>query len=93
MFFRAADGIRWLDTSISRRWNSAEAVRAEIDTVAGQDAYLLAGLALAAEARVLRPGPDQVFDFAVAPLLGIVRNRQHRRRGLRYQTYGRRSAP
>jgi Domain of unknown function (DUF1851) len=72
VFFRAADGIWWLDTiegSISRRWTSKEALRAEIDTVAGQDDYLLAGLVLA-EARGLRPGPDQVFDFAVAPVLG-----------------------
>jgi hypothetical protein len=73
VFFRAADGIWWLDTiegSISRRWESEEALRAEIDTVAGQDNYLLAGLAVTAESRGLRAGPGQVFDFAVAPVLG-----------------------
>jgi hypothetical protein len=51
VFFRAADGIWWLDTiegGISRRWESEEALRAEIETAAGQDDYLLAGLGLAA---------------------------------------------
>jgi hypothetical protein len=60
VFFRAADGIWWLDTiegSISRRWESEEALRAEIDTVAGQDNYLLAGLAVAAESAGCGLGP------------------------------------
>ena len=73
VFFRAADGIWWLDTiegSLTRPWEGEEALRGELGTVAGQDRYLLAGLAMAAESHGLQPELDQVLDFTVAPVLG-----------------------
>jgi hypothetical protein len=68
-----ADGSWWLDTLegvLSRQWGTAAEMRAALDTPDGQDQFLLAGLAFAAERRGLAPGPDQVYGFTVPPVLG-----------------------
>lgn len=73
IFFQAADGIWWLDTvegKLVRPWSDQDAFRAELSTVEGQDRYLLAGLAHAAHQAGLQPGPDEIYDFKVAPVLG-----------------------
>jgi hypothetical protein len=73
VFFRSDDGFWWLDTlegSLTRPWDDAEAMKADLGTPDGQDQYLLAGLALAAERRGVVPGADQVYGFAVPPALG-----------------------
>jgi hypothetical protein len=71
--FQAADGFWWLDAlggELSRPWASAEAMQAELNTAEGQERYLLAGLAFAAERRGLVPDEDQVYGFLQPPALG-----------------------
>jgi hypothetical protein len=73
VFFRADDGIWWLDTlegSLTRPWTDAGAMAADLDTEDGQDRYLLGGLALGAARRGLVLGPGQVYGFAPPPILG-----------------------
>jgi hypothetical protein len=73
VFFRADDGFWWLDTlegQLTRPWSSTEEMRAALDTPEGQDEYLLAGFALAANARGVVPGTGQVYVFASPPILG-----------------------
>src|SRR4051812_1327070 len=58
VFFGADDGFWWLDTlegSLTRPWDDAEAMKADLGTPDRQDQYLLAGLALAAERRGVVP--------------------------------------
>lgn len=73
VFFRAADGIWWLDTlggTLTRRWQAPEDLRAELNTAEGQDQYLPAGLALSAGRAGLVPGADQILSFRHPPALG-----------------------
>jgi hypothetical protein len=73
VIFRAEDGFWWLDAmegSLTRSWEDADAVQAELNTVDGQERYLLASLALAAAQRGLSPGAGQVYDFTRPPVLG-----------------------
>jgi hypothetical protein len=73
VFFRADDGFGYLDTlegSLTRAWADARALKADLATADGQDRYLLAGLAFAAESRGLIPAAGQVYDFKVPPVLG-----------------------
>ena len=73
VFFQATDGFWWLDTlegALTRPWTSADRLQADLNTTDGQDKYLLAGLAYSAHASGLVPGPDQIYDFTVAPVLG-----------------------
>src|SRR5690242_11766315 len=62
VFFRASDGLWWLDTlagSLTRPWATAAQLQAELNTPEGQDRYLLAGLAETVAATGLVPGVDQ----------------------------------
>jgi hypothetical protein len=73
VFFRAADGIWWLDTlegTLTRRWQALGDLQAELNTAEGQDQYLLAGLALAAGQAGLVPGTGQILSFRHPPALG-----------------------
>jgi len=73
VFFRAADGFWWLDTveaTLSRPWGTAEELKATLNTPEGQDRYLLAGLAVSAERHGIVPGPEQVYGYKIAPMLG-----------------------
>jgi hypothetical protein len=73
VFYRAADGFWWLDTlegTLTRPWRTADELNSALNSPDGQDEYLLGGLAMAAERSGLLPGPAQVYDFSVSPVLG-----------------------
>jgi hypothetical protein len=73
VFFESGDGIWLLDTiegSLSCRWPDPAALEADLRTDDGQDRFLLAGLALAAEKRGLVPAETQVYGFTAPPVLG-----------------------
>ncbi|WP_163572870.1 T6SS immunity protein Tdi1 domain-containing protein [Fodinicola feengrottensis] len=73
VFFRADDGIWVLDIlegTFSLGWDSAAALKAEVDTPEGADRYLLAGLAMAAYEAGIVLGHDEVYGFRVSPVLG-----------------------
>lgn len=73
VFFRAPDGIWLLDIlegTLTRPWDSAEELKAVVDTPDGADRYLLAGLAMAAYQAGIVLGHDDVFGFRVSPVLG-----------------------
>jgi hypothetical protein len=73
VFFRADDGIWWLDTlegALTRPWITAEELNADLATPEGQDRYLLAGLAQGAERRGVVPTASQVYGFKIPPVLG-----------------------
>lgn len=74
VFFRADDGYWWLDTlagTLTRPWGSAEALQADLDTPAGQDHFLSAGLALGAADRGLVPTAVQVYVFKTRRSWGL----------------------
>jgi hypothetical protein len=73
VFFRAADGFWYLDTveaTITRRWATADELKATLNTREGQDRYLLAGLAAGAERQGIVPTAAQVYGYKIAPVLG-----------------------
>ncbi|MEV4394257.1 T6SS immunity protein Tdi1 domain-containing protein [Nonomuraea sp. NPDC049607] len=73
VILQAADGFWWLDAmqgSLTRSWEDADALLAELSTVDGREHYLLASLAQAAEQRGLTPAAGQVYDFTRPPVLG-----------------------
>jgi hypothetical protein len=73
VFFRSEDGYWLLDTlegSLTRLWDSFDALKAELETRDGQDHYLCARFALAAERRGIVPSAEQVYEFKIAPVLG-----------------------
>jgi hypothetical protein len=73
VFLEDDAGVWWLDTvagTLTRRWADRAEFAAALNTAEGQNEYLMVGLALAAEANGLVPGPDQVYDFRVHPQLG-----------------------
>ncbi|WP_238005276.1 DUF1851 domain-containing protein [Dactylosporangium sp. AC04546] len=66
-------GFWWLsllDGTLELVWQSADQLRAELDSEDGQDLYLLGTLAWAAEQRGIVPTHEQVYAFAVPPVLG-----------------------
>lgn len=73
VFLDDPSGWWYLDTiegSLTRFWSSAEELRATLESEAGQDRYLLAGLAMGAHARGITLGPDEVYDLVPPPVLG-----------------------
>jgi hypothetical protein len=73
VFFQAPDGFWFLDLlegTLTRPWPDADALQAELNTPEGQDRYLMAGLAFAAEGQGIVPSATQVLSFKVAPVLG-----------------------
>ncbi|MEU8007592.1 hypothetical protein AB0B66_41085 [Catellatospora sp. NPDC049111] len=74
VFLESADGAWWhLDTfqgELVRGWNTRADLIAELETEAGQDRYLLAGLAMGAyHRRALRLEADQVYAYAPPPII------------------------
>ncbi len=59
-----------VDGSLTMPWPTADQLTAELDTVEGQDRYLLAGLAWSAEQQGLSATGDKVLGFTVNPALG-----------------------
>lgn len=73
VFLQGDDGVWFLDClegTITREWESPQALQAELNTPEGQDRYLMAGLALAVYNAGVIPGEDQVLTFKVPPVLG-----------------------
>lgn len=73
VFLEGADGIWWLDTiegALTCTWPDVAALESDLRTDEGQDQFLLAGLAHAAERRGLVPGATQVYGFTAPPALG-----------------------
>ena len=74
LFLEGGDGAWWfLDTfagQLSREWDDHDAMTTALDTQAGQDRYLTAGLAMGAyQRRGLRLGVDEVFAWAPPPVI------------------------
>lgn len=73
VFFSGQDGFWYLDTieaTLTRPWATAEELKAELDTAAGQDRYLLASLVAAADQQGIVPGESQVYGLRIPPVLG-----------------------
>ena len=73
VFFESPDGYWCLDHlegTLTRRWSSSDAMRDELGTDQGQDAFLLGGLATAADSAGLALGPSEIYSFRVPPVLG-----------------------
>ncbi len=72
VFLESAEGIWWLDTlqgELTCPWEDPAALEADLRTEEGQNQFLLAWLAMAAEGRGLVPAADQVYGFVVPPVL------------------------
>jgi hypothetical protein len=74
VFLQGQDGGYWvLDTiegTLVRRWSTRDELQASLDSVEGQDQYLLGGLVHAAQSHGLTLTPTQVYAFEIAPVLG-----------------------
>jgi hypothetical protein len=73
VFLRDVHGIWVLDPNggtLERHWDDEQALRAELDTEDGQDAWLLAGLAIGAKRRRIPRGEGQTYNFVPPPILG-----------------------
>ena len=73
IFFASHDGwwfLNLIEGSLVRRWADREMLQRELDSEDGQDEYLLGGLAMAAANRGLTLEPNEVYSFAIAPILG-----------------------
>ncbi|MDI1463842.1 DUF1851 domain-containing protein [Catellatospora sp. KI3] len=74
VFLVGTDGVSYLDVIegklLAGIWPDGAALEAMLNTEAGEDRYLLGGLALGAQAKGLTLGPDQVFTFMPPPVLG-----------------------
>lgn len=73
VFLAGPGGILMLDTlegSLVPAFAGTDEMRDVLATEAGQDRYLMAGLALAAERHGLVPAAGQVYAYTVPPILG-----------------------
>jgi hypothetical protein len=73
VIFRAPDGFWYLDLldgTLTRPWQNAEIMQADLNTTQGQGRYLLARLAAQAEHQGIIPSPSQVLSFTIPPALG-----------------------
>jgi hypothetical protein len=73
VFLQGDDGIWFLDTlegKVSKNWGSLDELQSVLNTPDGQDTFLMAGLAIAADESGKRPATSQILDFSIAPYLG-----------------------
>ena len=73
VFLQSPAGLWFLDLiegKLTRQWETSAALKADLNSAEGQDRYLLAGLAFAAESAGIVPSGDQVYGFRVPPMLG-----------------------
>lgn len=69
----APDGVWFLDTiegTVTREWDHPAALQDALNTLEGQDRYLLLGLLQQATDAGLEPDDSQVLSFKVPPMLG-----------------------
>ena len=73
VFFESNDGVYFLDTlagSLEKVASSKEELQEILNTEEGQDHFLMAGLALAAQESGLNIGEGECLDFKVNPVVG-----------------------
>ena len=73
VFLTSDDGIWFLDTiegTVTREWDHAADLQDALNSLQGQDRYLLLGLVEAAADAGIEPGPSEVLWFKRAPILG-----------------------
>lgn len=72
VFLVGQDGwcLDMIQGSLTRNWGSRDELVADINSGAGQDQYLLGGLAVAAHNSGLVLGEAEVYDFMPPPILG-----------------------
>jgi len=73
VFFESKSGIFFLDTlagSLEKVASSKDGLQEILNSEEGQDHYLMAGLALAAQENGLTIGEGECLDFKVSPVLG-----------------------
>lgn len=73
VFLQDSEGYWFLDSlegKLTRVSETQEELQELLSTPEGQDRYLMAGLADAAELKGLRLQPSEVFDFTKPPVLG-----------------------
>ena len=73
VFLSAEDGIWFLDTlegTLTRHWPDALSLQRALNSVEGQDQFLMWGLAQAALAAGLSPSGVQVLSFKIMPAIG-----------------------
>jgi len=73
VFLTSEDGIWFLDTiegTVTRQWDHAADLQDALNSIEGQDRYLLLGLVEAAADAGIEPDPSQVLAFKKAPILG-----------------------
>lgn len=73
VFFESEDGFWFLDLlsgELSRRWESESDFSSALNSLEGQDEYLMIRLAIGADSAGLRPGEAEVYSFRVPPALG-----------------------
>jgi hypothetical protein len=82
VILQEAEGYWFLDAAggkLDKIASNRDELKAALSSPEGQDQYLLAGLAQAAETQGLRLADSEVFDFAKPPVLGgqfVVENLQ-----------------
>lgn len=72
-FLYAPDGVWFLDTiegTLTREWNNPAEVQDALNTLEGEDRFLLGGLVHAAAEAGIEPSESEVLAFKVAPILG-----------------------
>lgn len=75
VFLQSADGFWFLDVvggELNHRWATEQDFSECLNSRAGQDEYLMIGLATAAEEAGLKPSASEVYDFTIPPVLGGV---------------------
>lgn len=73
VFLQGPDAIWFLDSiegTLTPQWHDTVALKAMLDSRDGQDRFLLAEIALAAQRKGLQPGPSEILDFTIPPAIG-----------------------
>ena len=73
VFLSGEEGIWFLDTlegTLTHQWRDALSLQAALNTVEGQDQFLMGGLVQAAFAIGLSPTDIQVLSFKIMPAIG-----------------------
>lgn len=73
VFLQSADGFWFLDVvggELNHRWSTEQEFSGSLNSRAGQDEYLMIGLAEAADEAGLKPSASEVYGFKIPPVLG-----------------------